>query len=199
MKKVFTMKRLTLIGMMGALASVLMLFRFPLPFMPPFLSFDLAGVPELIGGFTLGPISAFLIVVVKILIQLIVSGSKSMLVGELQSLMLSCALVIPAAMIYQKDKTRHGAMKGMVVGSILCVITAVVTNLTMIIPFYIQLYGMTMDSIVASSGSVNPLIHDVTTLALVGILPFNVIKTIANCAVTLVVYKKISRLIHKYL
>ena len=53
MHKAFSMKHLTLIGMMGALASVLMLFRFPLPFMPPFLSFDLAGVPELIGGFVL--------------------------------------------------------------------------------------------------------------------------------------------------
>ena len=74
MHKAFSMKHLTLIGMMGALASVLMLFRFPLPFMPPFLSFDLAGVPELIGGFALGPFSAFLIILVKILIQLIISG-----------------------------------------------------------------------------------------------------------------------------
>ena len=65
MHKAFSMKHLTLIGMMGALASVLMLFRFPLPFMPPFLSFDLAGVPELIGGFALGPFSAFLIILLR--------------------------------------------------------------------------------------------------------------------------------------
>ena len=199
MHKAFSMKHLTLIGMMGALASVLMLFRFPLPFMPPFLSFDLAGVPELIGGFALGPFSAFLIILVKILIQLIISGSKSMLVGELQGLMLSCAMVLPAAIIYQKNKTRNGAIKGMIVGALLCIITAVITNLTMIIPFYINLYGMTMDSIVSSSNSINPLINDVSTLALIGILPFNIIKTAANCVVTLIVYKKISGLIHKYL
>lgn len=199
MHKAFSMKHLTLIGMMGSLASVLMLFRFPLPFMPPFLSFDLAGVPELIGGFALGPFSAFLIILVKILIQLIISGSKSMLVGELQGLMLSCAMVLPAAIIYQKNKTRNGAIKGMIAGALLCIITAVITNLTMIIPFYINLYGMTMDSIVSSSNSINPLINDVSTLALIGILPFNIIKTAANCVVTLIVYKKISGLIHKYL
>ena len=199
MHKAFSMKHLTLIGMMGALASVLMLFRFPLPFMPPFLSFDLAGVPELIGGFALGPFSAFLIILVKILIQLIISGSKSMLVGELQGLMLSCAMVLPEAIIYQKNKTRKGAIQGLIAGALLCIITAVITNLTMIIPFYINLYGMTMDSIVTSSHSINPLINDVSSLALIGILPFNIIKTAANCAVTLIVYKKISGLIHKYL
>lgn len=31
-----------------------MVFRFPLPFMPPFFSFNFAGIPELIGAFTLG-------------------------------------------------------------------------------------------------------------------------------------------------
>lgn len=199
MNKEFSVKRLTLIGMMGALASVLMIFRFPLPFMPPFLSFDLAGVPELIGGFVLGPFSALLIIVVKILIQIAISGSKSMFIGELQGLMLSCAMVIPAAFIYQKNKTKKGAVKGMFVGSVLCIIVAVITNLTMIIPFYINLYGLSMESIIASSNSVNPFINDVTTLALIGILPFNIIKTAINCAVTLIVYKKISGLIHKYL
>ena len=199
MNKEFSVKRLTLIGMMGALASVLMLFRFPLPFMPPFLSFDLAGVPELIGGFTLGPLSALLIIIVKILIQLAISGSKSMLIGELQGLMLSCAMVLPAAYIYQSNKTKKGAVKGMMFGAVLCTGIAIITNLTMIIPFYISLYGMSMESIVASSSSVNPWINDVTTLALIGILPFNIIKTAVNCAVTLIVYKKISSLIHKYL
>lgn len=199
MKKEFSVKRLTLIGMMGALSSVLMLFRFPLPFMPPFLSFDLAGVPELIGGFALGPFSALLIIVVKIVIQIAISGSKSMFIGELQGFMLSCAMVLPAAFIYRKNKTRQGAYRGMIVGALLCIVVAVITNLTMIIPFYVNLYGLSMESIVASSHSVNPFINDVTTLALIGILPFNIIKTGLNCAVTLIVYKKISGLIHKYL
>ncbi|MEI3326919.1 MAG: hypothetical protein V8R64_10950 [Thomasclavelia sp.] len=38
-------KKLVLIAVLGALSAVLMVFRFPLPFMPPFLSFDFAGVP----------------------------------------------------------------------------------------------------------------------------------------------------------
>ena len=44
-------RNIALIGMMGALAAVLMMIRFPLPFMPPFMDFDFASLPEIIGGF----------------------------------------------------------------------------------------------------------------------------------------------------
>ena len=40
-------KKIAFIGLMGAVSAVLMLMRFPIPFMPPFLSFDLSGVMEI--------------------------------------------------------------------------------------------------------------------------------------------------------
>ena len=43
-------KKIAFIGLMGAVSAVLMLFRFPIPFMPPFLSFDLSGLMEMLGG-----------------------------------------------------------------------------------------------------------------------------------------------------
>ena len=42
-------KKIAFIGLMGAVSAVLMLMRFPIPFMPPFLSFDLSGVMEIMG------------------------------------------------------------------------------------------------------------------------------------------------------
>ena len=65
-------RMIALIAIFGALAAVLMVFRFPLPFMPPFLSFDLAGVPELIVAFTFGPLAGILVVVLRILLQLVI-------------------------------------------------------------------------------------------------------------------------------
>ena len=47
-------KQLTLCGLMGGLSAALMFFRFPLPFMPPFMDFDFSGLVEIIGGFTMG-------------------------------------------------------------------------------------------------------------------------------------------------
>ena len=48
-------KTIAFVGLMGAVSAVLMLFRFPIPFMPPFMSFDLSGLMEMMGGFMFGP------------------------------------------------------------------------------------------------------------------------------------------------
>jgi len=87
-------KRLALIGMLGALGAILMMFRFPIPFMPPFLSFDLAAIPELIGAFALGPVAGVLIVFIRVMVQMVISGSNSMFTGELQSFLLGAAFCV---------------------------------------------------------------------------------------------------------
>ena len=68
-------KKIAFIGLMGAVSAVLMLMRFPIPFMPPFLSFDLSGVMEIMGGLMFGPVEALCIIVVKILLQLVMQGT----------------------------------------------------------------------------------------------------------------------------
>jgi len=83
-------KKIAFIGLMGAVSAVLMLFRFPIPFMPPFLSFDFSGLMEMLGGFMFGPVAALCIIIVKIMLQLVMQGSFSLGTGELQNLILSC-------------------------------------------------------------------------------------------------------------
>ncbi|WP_294578309.1 ECF transporter S component [uncultured Thomasclavelia sp.] len=191
-------RMIALIAIFGALAAVLMMFRFPLPFMPPFLSFDLAGVPELIVAFTFGPVAGILVVVLRILLQLVISGTNSMFTGELQGLMLSLALVLPASIIYCHNKTKRGAIYGMLAGSITNVVVAVFTNMVIIIPFYVALYGMDMDAIISMTQAVNPYVDSTFKLVLLGIIPFNIIKNLATCLVTFVIYKKISPVMHRY-
>ena len=95
-------KKIAFIGLMGAVSAVLMLLRFPIPFMPPFLSFDLSGVMEMMGGLMFGPLEALCIIVVKILLQLVMQGSMSLGTGELQNFILSSAYVLPAVLIYYR-------------------------------------------------------------------------------------------------
>ena len=75
-------KKIAFIGLMGAVSAVLMLMRFPIPFMPPFLSFDLSGVMEIMGGLMFGPVEALCIIVVKILLQLVMQGTMSLGTGS---------------------------------------------------------------------------------------------------------------------
>ena len=188
-------KKSAFIGLMGAVSAVLMLFRFPIPFMPPFLSFDLSGLMEMLGGFMFGPMAAACIIVVKILLQLVMQGSFSLGTGELQNLILSCSYVLPALIIYHRNKTKKMAITGMAVSTIFVSVMAVFTNLYLIIPFYVKLFGMSMDDIITMCRTVSPAMKNVTTMAVFGLLPFNLIKYGVTSLVTFIVYKRLSRVI----
>ena len=70
-EKLLTTKNVVLMGMFGALAGVLMLFEFPLPFLAPsFYGLDVSEVPVLIGTFAMGPVAGAIMEVVKILVKL---------------------------------------------------------------------------------------------------------------------------------
>ena len=133
-------KKIAFIALMGAVSAVLMLMRFPIPFMPPFLSFDLSGVMEIMGGLMFGPVEALCIIVVKILLQLVMQGTMSLGTGELQNFLLSSAYVLPAVFIYHRKKTRKSAALGMAVSCCVVAVVAVLTNLYLIIPFYAVSY-----------------------------------------------------------
>jgi len=188
-------RTIAFVGLMGAVSAVLMLLRFPIPFMPPFLSFDLSGVMEMLGGYMFGPAAAFCIILVKILLQLVMQGSFSLGTGELQNLILSSCYVMPALFIYHRNKTKKTAAAGMAVSTIFAAVAAVFTNLYMIIPFYVRLFGMTMEDIIDMCAAVNPAMKDAASMALLGILPFNLIKYGATSIVTFLLYKRLSRFI----
>lgn len=188
-------KTIAFVGLMGALSAILMLLRFPIPFMPPFMSFDLSGVMEMLGGYMFGPGAAFCIILVKILLQLVMQGSLSLGTGEIQNLILSSCYVLPAVFLYYRKKTKKRAIAGMTVSTVLVAVVAVFTNLYMIIPFYANLMGSTMDDFVAMCTAVNPMMKDALTMALFGIVPFNLIKYGATSIVTFLLYKKLSKFI----
>lgn len=197
-KKKFKTRDLTVIAMLGAICCVLMHIDFPLPFMPPFMNFDLCGLVELIGGFAMGPLQAFCIIMVKILLKLATEGTSSAFTGELQNVILSCTYVLPPVILYHRNKTKRTAMAGMAIGTVFCSIVAVFTNLFIIIPFYMTLMGQEMSYFVQMCTEANPLVQNAATLAIFGIVPFNLIKCSINSLGAMVLYKRLSPLLHGY-
>lgn len=174
--KNLTARKMVLTALLGGLAYVLMMLRFPLPFMPPFMDFDFAAIPEIMGTLLMGPVNGILIVLIKVLIKIATSGSSSMFTGELQNFILSCAYILPAWFIYRKTKDRSKAVLGMLVGTVVVTVVAVLSNIYFIIPFYAKLYGMDMNAIIAMTQAVNPYVDSVGKLVMIGIVPFNLIK-----------------------
>jgi len=60
------------IGMLAAVAVILMLFEIPLPFAPTFYKIDLSEVPVLVGCFAMGPMAGVLVELVKILLNFVI-------------------------------------------------------------------------------------------------------------------------------
>ena len=106
-------RRLTLAAMMGAVSFVLMYFSFSVPVLSPFADFDLSALPDLIGGFVLGPVGAVEIIAVKVLLKLVFKGTSSMFTGEVQKFLLCTAYALPAVQALQ----RAGIISGMPDGS----------------------------------------------------------------------------------
>lgn len=191
MKKT-TLRHMTVAGLFGAIAFVLMFFNFSIPVISPFAEFDLSALPELIGGYVLGPLGAIYITTIKLLLKLLFQGTSSMFTGEVQNFILSLSYVLPAILYYRKHKTKKGAVIGLVIGSIVSIVMAVLTNLYLIFPAYIKLYGMNWDGIIEICTAANPMITNIPTFVAFSVIPFNVILRLVSSVITVLVYKKIS-------
>ena len=185
-------RRMTVASLFGAIAFVLMFFSFGIPVISPFAEFDLSALPELIGGYVLGPLGAVYIIIVKLLLKLLFQGTSSMFTGEIQNLILSLSYVLPSILYYRKHRTKKGAIIGLILGSIISIVTAVFTNIYLIFPAYIKLYGMNWDGIIEMCTTANPLITNIPSLIAFSILPFNIISRAGTSVIAMMVYKKIS-------
>ncbi len=192
-------KELTFVSLMGALAAVLLVWNFPLPFMPPFMEFDFAGIVEIIGGLMFGPVAAIYIIILKILLKMVMIGSSSIGTGEIQNFILSCTFVLPSVILYTRKKTKKTAIIGMAIGVVLTTIAAILTNLYMIIPFYCNLAGWNMEDIIAMCTETNPIVKDTATFVIFGIIPFNLFKYIVSSAFTVALYKRLSKPIKNFI
>ena len=186
-------RKLVEIGMLGAIATVLMLFEFPIPFIaPPFYELDFSEVPVLVGAFALGPMAGASIELVKILMNLLINGTATAFVGEIGNYLLGCSFIIPAALIYKKRKTKKNALIAMVIGTIVMTVFGCFLNAYILLPTYATAFGMPIDAIVGMGSAINANINDVMTFVIIAVAPFNIIKGIIVSVITLLIYKHIS-------
>ena len=185
-------RTLAQIAMLGAVATVLMLFEFPLPFIaPPFYEMDFSEVPVLVGAFAMGPVAGIAIEAIKILLNFVINGTITAGVGELANFIFGCAFLLPAALIYRSNKTRKNAIIGMAVGTVVMTVAACIMNALVLLPAYGAAFGMPVDAFVQMGTSINKAIDSLFTFAVLAVGPFNLIKGIAVSVVVLLIYKRI--------
>ena len=196
-KYTFGTKFIVRVGIFGAISSILYIFiKFPLPFMPPFLEIHFDEVPVFIASFAYGPFTGFCVLLVKTLIKL--PFTSSMCVGELCDLIASTAFIIPAALIYKRHRSFKGALVGLGIGTISQLIVAMMANVYVILPFYMNVMEFSKEALLEMCQKANPSVTNLEwSYAFILVLPFNLIKNAAVILVTLPVYKATHRFIDK--
>lgn len=187
----FSTANITRMAILGAVASVLYMLDFPIGM--PFYKLDLSNIPVMVGGFAMGPVAGLIILAIKDLTGLLHSSSAG--VGELADFIMSACMILPAAWIYARNKTRKTALISMLVGMVIMVFVSVFVNKWIMLPFYMGAFHMSMEQLVAAAdwGGVD----SEWKLLLMITAPFNLIKGLVISLLTAVLYKRISPLLHE--
>lgn len=185
------------IALLGAIATILMLFEFPLPFAPFFYELDFSEVAVQIGGFALGPLAGVLIELIKVLLNLLINGTITGGVGELANFVIGCAFVLPASILYKHKKGLKSAILAMAIGTVSITVIGSLINWFVLLPFYSASGMMPMDAIIAAGNAVNASITSVETLILLATAPFNLLKGVAVSLITGLLYKRLSPILHR--
>jgi riboflavin transporter FmnP len=196
-KESWNTRTMVKVSVLGVIGFILMLFDFPLWFAPPFLKFDISDLPSLIGAFSLGPMAGVLVQLLKNILNVAIEGSTTMMVGEFSNFVVGSIFAYIAGYIYYKDKSFKNALIGLIVGTFAMTALISVINYFFMIPFYAKLFGMPIEKIVDMGSAVNKRVVDFKSLIIYAIVPFNLLKGSVVSLITILIYKKISPILHK--
>lgn len=183
------------ISLLAAISVLLMFVETPLPLFPPFLKLDVSEIPALLAAFSMGPLAAVYVCLVKNALHLPYSQTAG--VGELANFLVGAAFVVPAGIVYAKNKTQRFALFGLLAGGLSMTAAAAVLNYWVLIPLYLKVLGIPQTKIIAWGHSANARIIDLPTFIAFGIVPFNIIKSILLSFAALIVYKRVSPVLHR--
>lgn len=202
--KKLNVRQMSVIGIFSALSILLYYFaKFNLPFFPPWLDIQFSDIPALLVSFMFGPISGSLVIVVRFICKL--PGTSTLGVGELADLLIGISLCLTSGIIYKRNRKFKGAIVAMSLGMIIATVVAMLANWLILIPAYKGLAGFSqgmltsmVDGIISGGKGVvtdnNFMIYYIFT----GVLPFNLFRYVLVFIISLIIYKRIHKLIIRY-
>ena len=205
--KFFTAGNMAVMGILTAISYVLYILPklipiFNFPIFPGWLDFQVSDLPALLGGFSLGPWAAVIIVVIKCLLKMPMTSTSC--VGELTDIIVGIAFSVPASIMYRRFKSRKGAIAGMGIGTACAIVVSMLANWLISVPFYATMFGngdynVGMGILTNALSSLYPWIttdNFYVNYIFIGVLPFNALRCIVCAIVSYFVYKPLSKALH---
>lgn len=189
-------KTIAKVGVLSAIAYVLMFISVPLPIFPSFLKIDVSDIPAIFGGISLGPMAGLTIVIVKNFLQGITASTTGG-IGEFANVVIGGSYVLITCLLYKKIKGIKGVLFGGLAGTIAMTIVGCIVNYYIMMPLYATVYGMPLEQIVQMGSVINPKVTDLLTFVIWMIAPFNIVKAGLMTIVTLPLFKKMEKILSK--
>lgn len=169
-------RKITTIGMLCAVTYVIMAVgRIPVVL---FLKYDPSDVIVTLGGLIWGPMTSCIVSVVVASVEMVTVSSTGIL-GCIMNIVQTVSFACTASAIYRKKRTMSGAVIGLSAGCITSVLLMMLWNY-LITPLYM---GYSREA--------------VAELLLPVFLPFNLLKSVLNAALTFVLYKPVITALRK--
>ena len=193
-RKVSSARRVSIIGICAAIATVLHILDFPLIFIAPeFYKLDFSELPVLLSGFYLGPSAAVACEGVKILLKLLFKGTSTAFVGDFANFVVGCCFVLPATIWYHIHKSKYSAVLGLILGTLVMTILGTAFNAVYLLPKFSQLFGLEMDTIIGMGAAIHPAVSNVATFVMLCVAPLNLLKGSAVSFLTMLLYKRVAK------
>ncbi len=194
LRSVTPARRVSIVGICAAIATVLHILDFPLVFLAPeFYKLDFSEVPVLLCGFYLGPASTVACEGVKILLKLLTKGTSTAYVGDLANFVVGCSFVLPATYFYHLHKNKKGAVIGMVLGTLSMAVLGSAFNALYLVPRFAELYELPLEVIIAMGTKIWPGVQNIWTFVLMCVAPLNLVKGTMVSVLTLLLYKRVAK------
>ena len=193
-RTVSTARRVSIIGICAAIATVLHMLDFPLLFIAPeFYKLDFSELPVLLCGFFLGPSATVACEGIKILLKLLLKGTSTAFVGDFANFVVGCSLVLPATVFYHLHKSKHSAVIGLILGSLSITVFGSAFNAIYLLPKFAQLYGIPLEAIIGMGSKIHSSVNSVTSFVFFCVAPLNLLKAAMVSVLTMLLYKRVAR------
>lgn len=154
-----------------------MLIKFPIPFLPPYLTVDFSDIPAFIGFMLFGGMAGALIIILKIIIYGLLAASEP--IGPIANMLASFSLLLPIYFVYMRKPSKKSLIIGFILGTLALTIMLAVLNYFILLP----MYGLIIDQ--------TDIVNNLRVVITAGIIPFNLVKGILFSLVAYIIYIKL--------
>lgn len=177
------MRRLTQIAILGAFAFLFFQYlEVPRGLFAPFLKYDPGDIPALIATFALGPAAGITVELIKGILTVLFAFKEHGPFGVFMNVLAGVSLVGVAGAYYLIEHTKAGAIKSLILGTLVMTGTMIAANVALT-PLFFPTFSRAQ----------------VLALVLPALLPFNLLKGFANSLITYYVYKRVRVYLYEWI